>query len=394
MALNALSNFGDIISGGASSKARESSQAAIDAYSGIEAPDTEAMKVQLQQMIEQGTITPEEAQTYLQQKSEMSGISLDPNLQKAQMDALTGLQDIAQNKGLTDMDRAQLAQIGAEEDTAARGQREAIIQNAQQRGLGGSGIELLSQMQNQQDSATRRSARDTGVAGMAQQRALAALQQAGQLGGNIQQQSFNQQAAVAGANDAINQFNAANQQKVALANTGARNDAQAANLANKQNIANANVNLQNQQQQYNKSLGQTAFDNQNKIAAGKAGAFANQANQYQQEGAANRGLFGSVLGAGATVAASDEEVKDNIQDFDASEFLDNLTPSKYRYKEPGKFGAGVHASPMAQDLEKSEVGRSMVKDTPEGKMVDYGKGFGAILASLTDVHQRLKKVEG
>jgi hypothetical protein len=387
-----LDGLSDFISGGASTRARDANSAATAQFDSLNVPQLD--QVQLEQLVAQGVLSPEDAQVFLQQRSELSGISLDPNLQKAQMDALGSLQDISQNKGLTDMDRAQLARIGSEEDTAARGQREAIIQNAQQRGLGGSGIELLSQMQNQQDSATRRSARDTDVAGMAQQRALAALQAAGQLGGNIQQQSFNQQATIAGANDAINQFNAKNQQQVGLANTAARNEAQAGNLANSQNIANANVNTRNQQQTYNKGLGQQNFDNQYKIAAGKSGALGNEAAGYQQEAQGNKALLGSLIGAGATVAASDERLKDDISDFDASEFLDNLTPSKYRYKDAKKHGAGVHASPMAQDLEKTEVGRSMVEDTPDGKMVDYGKGFGAILAALTDVHQRLKKVEG
>lgn len=387
-------DLNSILSFGASDKAKGSTQDAVDQFANLTPPDIESMKLQLQQQVQQGVITPEQAQTYLQNPSALNGISLDPRLQQAQLDALGSLQDIGQNKGLTDMDRAQLAQIQSGEDTAARGQREAIIQNAQQRGLGGSGIELLSQMQNQQDAATRKSARDTDVAGMAQQRALQALQSAGALGGNIANQSFNQQATVANANDAINQFNVKNQQQVGLTNTAANNTAQAANLANKQNISNTNTSIANAQEQTNKALPQTSFEDQYKVDAGKSGALQNQAAMYGQEAQGNKALLGSVIGAGATVAASDERLKNNVKDFNASEFLDSITPSKYRYKDPDKHGAGVHASPMAQDLEKTEVGKSMVEDTPEGKMVNYGKGFGAILAALTDVHNRLKEVEG
>ena len=38
----------------------------------------------------------------------------------------------------------------------------------------------------------------------------------------------------------------------------------------------------------------------------------------------------------------------------------------------------------------------MVKDTSEGKMVDYSpkSAGGPIFASLADLHKRLKKVEG
>lgn len=391
-----MADLNSILSFGASDKAAGATQDAVNQFNGIKTPDIESMQLQLQQLVSQGILKPEDAQTYLQQQSSLNGITLDPKLQQAQMDALSGLQDISQNKGLTDMDKAQLAQIQSGEDIAARGKREAITQNAQQRGLGGSGIELLSQMQNQQDSANRKSARDTDVAGMAQQRALAALQSAGTLGGNIANQSFNQQATVANANDAINRFNTANQQQVGLANTAAHNTAQGANLTNAQNISNANAQIANQQQANNKNLAQQNFQNQTSLAAGKAGVLQNQANMYGQEAAGNKQLLGTLIGAGATAGAtkSDERAKEDIKPFNASEFLDNLTPSKYRYKDPARDGAGVHASPMAQDLEKSEVGKSMVKNTPEGKMVDYGKGFGAILASLTDVHDRLKKVEG
>ena len=48
---------------------------------------------------------------------------------------------------------------------------------------------------------------------------------------------------------------------------------------------------------------------------------------------------------------------------------------------------------MAQELEKSEVGTSMVVDTPQGKMVDYGRGLGAMLSAEAMNHDRLKKLE-
>lgn len=48
---------------------------------------------------------------------------------------------------------------------------------------------------------------------------------------------------------------------------------------------------------------------------------------------------------------------------------------------------------MAQELEKSAVGDSMVEDTPDGKMVNYGKGFGAVLAAQAHLNERLNKLE-
>ena len=103
--------------------------------------------------------------------------------------------------------------------------------------------------------------------------------------------------------------------------------------------------------------------------------------------------MGSGIQAVGTALASDKELKKDIEDFDPSEFLDSLTPHKYKYKDP-KFGAGTYAGPMAQELEKAgPIGESMVMDTDEGKMVDARRAALAGLAGLADHEERLKKME-
>lgn len=349
-----------------------------DYFKGLSAPNIADMEIQLQQLVEQGVLTPEEANAELSGRSEMDNISTDPRLKQAQMDALLGLQDISDG-GLTAMDEANLGRIRNEENTAARGQREAILQNAASRGLGGSGLELMSQMQNQQDSATRTSQRDMDVAGMAQQRALDALIKGGQLGGQMQAQDFSQQAQSAQANDAISKFNAQNKQQVGMANVLARNQAQESNLANRQNIANQNVALQNQQQEYNKNLIQKNYDNEIKKRNGQAGIgtqnAANAGTDNQNRANANNQLIGGLLGVGTSAALArgkkdggliegdptnhDSQArmlqpgefvvrKDDVPEmlkkahtdedgeFDAAGFLDAITGHKYGYKKGNK----------------------------------------------------------
>lgn len=364
----------DFFSGGNADKAEKATKKAVDQFD-IGLPSVEDQALNLEQLVQQGVLTPEEAQVILQKDSALNDITLDPKLQQAQMDALASLQDIGQNKGLTDMDRAQLAQIESQENAASRGQREAIIQNAQARGLGGSGIELLSQMQNQQDAATRKSARDTDVAGMAQARALQALQQAGSLGGQIQQADFGRQAEVARANDAIAQFNTQTQNQNSAANTLARNQAAAANLAEQQRVADQSAGIRNQQQQANKSLYQTDFDNKAKLAGGKSGAYQNQAAGFNQQGQQNQQLIGTGIQAAATyyggkgkkeggliegepsesdsvyqflqpgeVVIKKDDVPDMLKkahtsddgEFDAAGFIDTLTGGKYNYSNKKK----------------------------------------------------------
>jgi hypothetical protein len=295
------------------------------------------------------------------------------------MDALEGLTDISNSGGLTASDRARLNQIQTEEETKARGARDAIIQNAEARGMGGSGLELLSQIKNQQDSATRASQRDLDIAGMAQDRALQSLIDAGQLGGQIQAQDFGQKAQVAGANDAIAKFNAQNQQAVNLANTQAHNAAQATNLGMKQNIADQNVATRNQQQQYNKGLLQQNFNNEIAKRGGAqsvANFNANAAGQNSQNQAnANNQMIGSLIGAGASIYGAKgkedggivegeptehdsvyqflkpgemvirkEDVPEMLKkahtdddgEFDAAGFLDAITGHQYGYSKKGK----------------------------------------------------------
>ena len=49
---------------------------------------------------------------------------------------------------------------------------------------------------------------------------------------------------------------------------------------------------------------------------------------------------------------------------------------------------------MAQDLEKSKLGKDAVKDTEIGKVVDYKDLEPKVLASLAALNKRLKKLEG
>ncbi len=367
-----------------------------DYFKDMETPNTEGMRLQLEQYVQQGILTPEDAETIMLEKSNMEGITLDPRMKQAQMDALSQLQEIGSEGGLTPMDKAKLARIASEEQTQSRGAREAILQNARERGIGGSGIELMSQMQNQQDSATRQSQRDLDVAGMAQQRALDAIMQAGQLGGQMGQQEFGQQAQVAGAQDAISRFNAQNQQNVINQNVQNRNAAQAANLTANQNIANQNTGQNNQQQQYNKQLEQQKFDNDLKKRQAQAGIAVSNAKNQGEDSRAGAGATNQTIGTGVTAIGmmmSDEREKKNIREVDPSEFLDKITGYSFEYKDKGH-GDGKKMGVMAQDLEKTEAGRKMVVDGPDGKMVDYSQAGPEILASLANMNKRLRNIEG
>lgn len=122
-------------------------------------------------------------------------------------------------------------------------------------------------------------------------------------------------------------------------------------------------------------------------------------------------MFGGGAGAGAGEAGSgggaelmsmfsDENMKEGVSDGSDQirGFLDSVSPHSYEYKDEYQdnpmAGDGSYVSPMAQELEQTELGSDMVQDTPDGKVVDYGKGFGTLLAGVADINKRLSKMEG
>lgn len=279
-------------------------QSTPDYFGDLVTPDTELMRLELEPLVQQGILTPEQAEAAMQDPSLMAGVSQDPATRQAQMDALAQLQDITSSGGLSAIDRAKLNQISTEENTAARGQREAILQNAQARGLGGSGIELMAQLQNQQESAGRKSQRDMDVAALAQQRALDAIMNQGNLSTQIGSQQFSQDAAKAQAQDAIAQFNAANKQQANMYNTQAANSAQAANLGMKQSISDQNIAQQNMQQQYNKQLAQQDYENQLQKRGGQAGIATANTAAANQAALAKAAQENAMIGTAATIAGT------------------------------------------------------------------------------------------
>lgn len=273
-----------------------------DYFSDLQSPTAEDLQYEIEQLVLQGVLTPEEAQTVMLERSAMNDINTDPQYKHDQLAAVAALKDISDSGGMTMMDEANLRKIQNDEAAQSRGAREAILSSAQARGLGGSGIQLMSQLQNQQASATRQSQRDMDIAALAQQRALDSLIEQGSLAGQMQQRDFNQQAQTAGANDAIAKFNAQNSQNQINLNTGARNDAQAKNLAASQAIADANTGARNQKAAQKSQIAQQLFDNEYKKRAGQAGIATQNANNAGTDSQNRANATNTMIGTGLTAA--------------------------------------------------------------------------------------------
>lgn len=342
-------------------------QGALNELHQVKLPTIAQMSIKLQSLVQQGVLTPEMADTFLQEATAYS--QMDPM-------ARNELVQTIKDKGMDPQARAALHQLQQTTGEQERGSREAILQNAQERGVAGSGIEMAANLANQQGSATRMANQGFQAAADANQRQLQAVQGLATMD--------SQKAA---AQDAINQFNAANRQSVENQNTLWGNQAAEKNLAEKQRIADTNVATKNQQELYNKGLHQQAFQNQFGVAQANANASLGQANAYQ-----NLLHEKNVGPTGMSNKWSDRNLKTEIEEVDPKEMLDNLQGYSYEYKEGEGLPEGEHVGVMAQDIEKSAP--QAVTDTSEGKMVDYEKMGPPMLAALASLNERLNKLEG
>jgi len=221
---------------------------------------------------------------YTTADSGMNNVKVDPALRQAQMNALQNLENIGNSNGLTDADRALIASTDRDAAMQDKSRRDAILQNNAARGMAGSGNELLAQLASSQAATDRSNQNGLTVAGQAQQRALAALEQAGTLGGQMEGQDWQEQADKAKAQDQINQFNA---------------------------------NVKNNSVQNNNQWKQQVFQNQSGIAANKANVLnglaatqENRANQQAATAANNQNTLLNMATGGLTGYLKSQQDKD------------------------------------------------------------------------------------
>lgn len=229
-------------------------------------------------------------------------------------------------------------------------------------------------------SAARGAARNVaglGVAGAGQSQ-MAALQDqqaANQMLGNVLAQGRGADIGIAGQNAQMQQQNA---------------------------LANMNAQLQMMgmdDARRNAFLQQMMQMNQNEMAArmgqeATAAGIPSQSSQMMQ-------AAGPII---AAAAMSDKRAKKNIRDggADVDEMLDGLKATSYEYKDgvdkryTGDLGDGRRiAGFLAQDLERSKAGKSIVSDTPDGKkVVDVRGGMFAALAAAARLNERVRELEG
>lgn len=126
--------------------------------------------------------------------------------------------------------------------------------------------------------------------------------------------------------------------------------------------------------------GQSMSDLYTGLGNAQASAYIGNANRNAQ-------MFGDIIQGAAAIKASDYSLKKDIEPIskeELSEMKRELRAYRFKYKDE-KHGKGEHIGVMAQDLEKSKLGRTLViTDSNGNKQVDLGKALMLVLATWAE----------
>ena len=157
------------------------------------------------------------------ERSEAAGAYADRGSVEAQQDALSYLQNVYREGGMTDADRARQTLARMQSGQASRASRDADLAALEARGMGGSGAALASRLGAQQGAAQSLAQQDALMMIEAQARGDRAAQSAGGLGSQMRGQSFSEDYQRRSAADDFNRYQTDYQRAREGRNTAYRN---------------------------------------------------------------------------------------------------------------------------------------------------------------------------
>lgn len=317
--------MGDLFTGGEQSNATNAAYSGLDEYRRIAPPTAAQLSLpELQQYVNAGLMTPAQMQAYLQQSNALNA-PVDQTGTAAQIAAINQLAGVA-NAGAegSATQKAQIAQVNQDAARNLAGQRGAIDQQAQARGVSPGMLQAALGSQRAGEGLQDAHMAALQAQGQNYQQALAAMASGAGAGHALQGQQNTQANTVAQAQNAMQQFNAANQQNASQNNAANTQAANAYNATNRQAVGSANTGLANQRTAYNTNVPQTVYNNALSKAAGitNAGQVASGASQAAGEqnagilsgllgtaGGVVGGVYGGPMGAAAGKAAAEQTIK-------------------------------------------------------------------------------------
>ena len=301
-----MSSLADILSGGADSEAQDTLEQQLSALQALPTPTAGALTLpQLQQYVQAGILTPEQAQAFTVNNNALAGTTADNAGMNDELSTIGQLQNIVNEGGNDPEEQANIQQILNTLGTTESGNNAAIVRGNAAQGISNSGLTEAAELAGNQNEATNANTNALVAGADAEARQIAALNAEGGLASGVQGQQYSAAENTANAANAIAQFNANQEQQTNDLNTTESNAAQAANLANAQNVSNQNTASAQLQEESIPAAQQQAYEDALNKATGATGASENLANEETQTGQQNAGIVGGLVGTAGTVGAAE-----------------------------------------------------------------------------------------
>jgi hypothetical protein len=239
-----------------------------------------------------GQYSPEAAQYVAEKNPQLvQGTEAQKEGREAQISALRQMQQIS--KGESPELRIQMQRSADAAQAEAQSRQQSALQDAQRRGMGGSGLSFANALQGSSQAMQTGATTSQNAALAAYKDKLAAMQSAGQMGRQLSQDELSQEAGNVDILNAFNQRTTKAYQDYQTQRAAMQNQAQLQNLGMQQDIANRNTALSNETDKYNQSYGnqtrQQSYENtkgernyQDQLAMQKATWAANEKDRQNQ----------------------------------------------------------------------------------------------------------------
>lgn len=290
--------IGNIASAGDRRAAAEAQKRALAEIEKLGAGPDLAKQIYLREFKSAGVLTPEIEKAVDQGVSKVAEIQEDPRFKKAQMEALSAIQERGRT-GFTPEEAMQLRKERATAERSAEAKRQQVLAGLRARGALDSGAGVAAQLQSADELAAQQAEASDRMSAMAGQRALQAMMQGGQLAGGIRGQEFDIARTKAGSEEEMQRFNIANRMAQEQRRVAMENQARQYNLGQQQAIMNMNIQQQNAELMRQRQAQQEMYNNQVRLAALRSNAYTGQAQQLQQQAAQTQQGFaqmGSAVG--------------------------------------------------------------------------------------------------
>ena len=272
--------------------------------------------------------------------------------------------------------RRSMASSGASPQEIARAEAEASKGGAQQGRADAlqASMSAMQAGQSQLGQAAQFRGMQAGMLGQAQNLGLQKTQaEAGMYG-----QGLAAQQGLIGQRQGMLQNEIAQQQGLTQSMAG-MTDSQMANISAQQNMAQE------------EKLAREGLLAQQQANAANRPQGPSQSQQLMQTVATVAPMVAAFSDRGLKKNIKKAKDKDLMNPKEIDGFLNDLYAYEYNYKD-SNHGAGKQVGVMAQDLEKTQLGKQMVEDTPEGKQINAAKGLGLAMASQARLNQRLNSI--